>query len=166
MTPQTGIAPKNISKQVLILLCPVNISFLLPVLGGRLEGRLKHLGALITVGFEKYNCTKVDGNFSVVSQMTSNCHSMEFVQQRWKRRQTCGLQTWVRNIFQLMVVRLPLVLFRNPPRALALAYSEEEWKTMLMVTSLVFLNVVTPVIIFSVITYCEGPWALAQRMAC
>jgi hypothetical protein len=46
-----------ISKQVHILLCPVNLSFPLSPVGGGLEGRLKHLRTLIKAGFEKYKMT-------------------------------------------------------------------------------------------------------------
>jgi hypothetical protein len=49
---KTGTA-RTISKQVCISLCPVNLSFLLPLVVGGLEGRLQHLRTLIKVGFEK-----------------------------------------------------------------------------------------------------------------
>jgi hypothetical protein len=43
---------KTISKQVHIPFCPLNLSFPLPLVGGGLEGRLKHLRTLTKVGFE------------------------------------------------------------------------------------------------------------------
>jgi hypothetical protein len=49
---------KTVSKQVHIFLYPINLSFLLPLVGGGLEGRLKHLRTLIKVGFEKSKPTK------------------------------------------------------------------------------------------------------------
>jgi hypothetical protein len=42
-----------ISKQVQIPFCPINLSFLLPLVGSGLEERFKHLRILIKVGFEK-----------------------------------------------------------------------------------------------------------------
>ena len=44
----------TISKQVHILLCPINLSFPRPLVSGRLEERLKYLSILIKVGLEKY----------------------------------------------------------------------------------------------------------------
>jgi hypothetical protein len=48
---------RTISKQVLNILCPINLSFPLPLVGGGVEGRLKHLSNLIKKGFEKYKLT-------------------------------------------------------------------------------------------------------------
>jgi hypothetical protein len=44
---------KIISKQVHIPICPISFSFLLPLVSGRLEGRLKHLRTLIKAVFEE-----------------------------------------------------------------------------------------------------------------
>jgi hypothetical protein len=44
---------RTTSKQVQISLCPINLFFLLPLLGGGLEGRLTHLRIIIKVGCEK-----------------------------------------------------------------------------------------------------------------
>jgi hypothetical protein len=52
---------RTISKHVHILLCSTNLSFPLPLVGSRLEGRLKHLTTLIEIGFEKIKPT----NYSV-----------------------------------------------------------------------------------------------------
>ena len=43
----------TISKQVHILLCPINVSFPPPLVSGEVEGRLEHLRSPIKVGFEK-----------------------------------------------------------------------------------------------------------------
>ena len=43
-TTQTGVAPKNLSKQVHF---PCILSFPLPLVGGGLQGRLKHLRTII-----------------------------------------------------------------------------------------------------------------------
>jgi hypothetical protein len=48
-TPQ-----KPISKQVHIFLYPINLLFPLSLVGGGLEGRLKHFSILIKLGLEKY----------------------------------------------------------------------------------------------------------------
>ena len=42
----------TVSNQVHILLCPINLSFPLPLVDGGLNGRLKHLSTLIKVGFD------------------------------------------------------------------------------------------------------------------
>lgn len=52
-----GIAQKPISKQAYIPLCPINLSFPLPVVGSGLQGRLEHLSTLIKLGFEKHKPT-------------------------------------------------------------------------------------------------------------
>jgi hypothetical protein len=44
---------RTISKQVHIFLCPINLSFPLPLVGRRIEETLKRLWTLIKVGFEK-----------------------------------------------------------------------------------------------------------------
>jgi hypothetical protein len=43
---------RTISKQVHILLCPINLFFPLPQVGGRLEERLKHLNILSKICFK------------------------------------------------------------------------------------------------------------------
>jgi hypothetical protein len=48
---------RTIYKQVHILLCPINLSFPLPLVGNELEGRLQHLRTRIKVSFEKSNPT-------------------------------------------------------------------------------------------------------------
>jgi hypothetical protein len=45
---------RNISKQVHIILCPINFSFSLPLISDVLEGRLKHLSTLTRESLEKY----------------------------------------------------------------------------------------------------------------
>jgi hypothetical protein len=50
---------RTISKQVHILLCPIKLSFPLPLVSGGLEGRLEHLRTLIKVDFEKSKPTDV-----------------------------------------------------------------------------------------------------------
>lgn len=56
---------KGVSKQVHALLYPINISFLLPLVGGELEERLKYLSKLIKVGLENINLHRASGMFHV-----------------------------------------------------------------------------------------------------
>jgi hypothetical protein len=42
---------RTVSKQVHILLCPINHSLPLPLVGSGLEGRLKHARTLTKIGF-------------------------------------------------------------------------------------------------------------------
>lgn len=57
LTIRIGFAPKHYTNQVHILLCLINLSFSLPLVGGGLEVRLEHLSAWIKVDFEKYKPT-------------------------------------------------------------------------------------------------------------
>ena len=59
---------RTISKQVHILLCPINLAFPLPLVVGGLEGRLRHLSTVIKVDLEKY---KPDSTHSAINVM---CH--------------------------------------------------------------------------------------------
>jgi hypothetical protein len=56
---------RTISKQVHILLFPINLSIPLPLVDGRLEGRLKQLTTLIKVDFEKYKPTEIGQNLTM-----------------------------------------------------------------------------------------------------
>jgi hypothetical protein len=54
-----GFAPKDLSKQVLF---PLILSFPLPLVGGGLQGRLKHLRAIIkTKVLKKLKLTRATG---------------------------------------------------------------------------------------------------------
>ena len=53
LTLKIRIVTKNYFSTSPHPLCPVSLSFPLPLLGGGLEGRLKHLRTLIKVGLEK-----------------------------------------------------------------------------------------------------------------
>ena len=44
---------RTISKQVHVPLCPINLFFALPLMGGRVEGRLRRLRTFIKVGIEQ-----------------------------------------------------------------------------------------------------------------
>ena len=57
LTSKLDLQQRTISKQVHILLCPINHSCPLPLMGGGLERRLKHLSTLTKVSFEKYKPT-------------------------------------------------------------------------------------------------------------
>jgi hypothetical protein len=50
---------RTISKQVQTIHCPTNLSFLLPLVGGRLGGELRCLRTLIKIGFEIYKTTRI-----------------------------------------------------------------------------------------------------------
>lgn len=54
---------RTISKQVHILLCSINLSFLLPLVGSGPEGRLKHLSALNKRKFWKLKTDRKKGEW-------------------------------------------------------------------------------------------------------
>lgn len=54
-----------------IFLCPVTLSSLLPLVGGGLEERLRHLSKLIILGFEKSKPTQGIWKDPCVSYVTS-----------------------------------------------------------------------------------------------
>ena len=62
---------KGVSKQVHALLYPINISFLLPLVGGEVEERLKHLSKLIKVGLGKYKPTQGIWNVPCVGYVSN-----------------------------------------------------------------------------------------------
>jgi hypothetical protein len=56
-----GVATKYLSKQVHF---PHDLSFLLPLVGGGLYGRLKHLRTIIKIGFEEINVIGIGSSTS------------------------------------------------------------------------------------------------------
>jgi hypothetical protein len=60
LTMKIRIAPQNFLN---FLLCPVKLFLPLPLKGGGLERRLKHLRTFIIVGFEKYKPERVSRNY-------------------------------------------------------------------------------------------------------
>ena len=73
---KTRITPqKNYFYTGLLALCSNNLSFLLPLVGGGLEGRLKHLRILTKVGCENYKprpnqrTMEIKKNYKWTSQM-------------------------------------------------------------------------------------------------
>ena len=64
----------SISQKVHIPLCPITICFELSLAGSELQGRLKYLGTLIKVGFEKSKPT---------SNYCTTCNDCEHTKNDW-----------------------------------------------------------------------------------
>lgn len=60
------LSKRTISKHVHIPFCSIKLSFLLPLLEGRLEGRVKHLRILFKVGFEKSKSTTLYQTYKIL----------------------------------------------------------------------------------------------------
>ena len=72
LTMKIGIAPRQFLNRSTSPFCPTNLSFPLPLVGGGLERRLKHLRTLIKVGFEKSKLTMNKWTLEVLMRRLEN----------------------------------------------------------------------------------------------